>query len=86
MNTKNVNSNKKLHISERGNEMGLLEFATENEKNGRKIRRFSARIVRVWLKLRADRLEKRLARRQIPVPEDHGEVWKRVREEITRAK
>ena len=38
--------------------MGLLEFATENEKKGQKIHGFSARLVRGWLKLRADHLEK----------------------------
>ena len=64
--------------------MGLLEFATEKKKTGQKLRGVSARIVRVWLKLRADRLEKRLNRRQIPVPEDHGEMWQRIQEEITQ--
>ena len=40
--------------------MGLLEFATENEKKGQKIHGFSARLVRGWLKLRADHLERQL--------------------------
>lgn len=66
--------------------MGLLEFATENEKEGQKLRGISARIVRVWLKLRADRLERRLSHRQIQVPEDNGEVWRRIKEEVTQVK
>ena len=66
--------------------MGLLEFATENEKKEQGLHGFSARIVRGWLKLRADHLERRLNRRQIPVPEDHGEMWRRIKEEITKAK
>ncbi len=39
--------------------MGLLEFATENEKKGQSYG-FSARLVRGWLKLRADHLERQL--------------------------
>ena len=66
--------------------MGLLEFATENEKKGQGFHGFSARLVRGWLKLRADHLERRLNRRQIPVPEDHGEMWRRIKEEITKVK
>ena len=66
--------------------MKLLEFATENEKEGQKLRGGLTGIVRFWLKLRADHVEKRLNRRQIPVPEDDGEVWNRVRREITQAK
>ena len=64
--------------------MGLLEFATENEKKEQGLHGFSARIVRGWLKLRADHLERQLNRRQIPVPEDHGEMWRRIKEEITK--
>ena len=66
--------------------MGLLDFASENEKKGQKIHGFSARLVRGWLKLRADHLERQLNRRQIPVPEDHGEMWRRIKEEITKVK
>ena len=64
--------------------MGLLEFATENEKKEQGLHGFSARIVRGWLKLRADHLERQLNRRQILVPEDHGEMWRRIKEEITK--
>ena len=64
--------------------MGLLEFATENEKKEQGLHGFSARIVRGWLKLRADHLERQLNRRQIPVPEDHGEMWRWIKEEITK--
>ena len=66
--------------------MGVLEFATENEKKEQGLHGFSARIVRGWLKLRADHLERQLNRRQIPVPEDHGEMWRRIKEEITKVK
>ena len=64
--------------------MGLLEFATENKKGGQKLRGVSARLVRIWLKLCADHHERRLNRRQIPVPEDHGEMWQRIQEKITQ--
>lgn len=64
--------------------MGLLEFATENEKKEQGLHGFSAKIVRGWLKLRADHLERQLNRRQIPVLEDHGEMWRRIKEEITK--
>lgn len=66
--------------------MGLLEFATENEKSECKIRGCFAKIARSWLKMRADHQEKRLARRQISVPEDHGDVWERIQEEVTQVK
>lgn len=66
--------------------MELLEFATEKGKEKKKLRGILARIVRVWLKRRADHVERRLNRRQFPVPEDNGEIWNRVREEISQKK